>query len=305
MRDDSDTAAGTGVPALRRDVMKALSVGTAVGVLGGAASGQADDDDDEEGDDAGADDGRQVDDDDSVAGDNTVHVVRTLIGPSTNPERPADFYYQPTGLAIDPGDVVRFVFPTPDHTVTSYHPAFGMQRRLPGGVDPISAPITGWDPDSLPDDIDEPPAEPGAGGGEEMEQEGDGTDGGEQSGPRPSTWLHAFDTPGVYDLECAPHETFGMAMRVVVGDQTDTDFEVSDPSALPEPRAGPVGLARQVLTDPNLRPEAIYQEGRVEWQDLEVNQQASSTETETGTEAETGTATETEAETATETTTES
>jgi plastocyanin len=286
--------------------MKALGVGTAAGMLSGAASGQTNDDDD------GAGDGGQADDDGQMADDNTVHVVRTLIGPSTSPERPADFFYQPTGLAIEPGDVVRFVFQTPDHTVTSYHPAFGMQRRLPSGVGPISAPIMGWDPDSLPDDIDEPPAVPGEGGdeGNGMDDDSGGGEDGEngdgQAQPRPTTWLHAFDTPGVYDLECAPHEGFGMAMRIVVGDRTDTDFETSDPSALPAPRAGPVGLARVTLTDPNLEPDVIYQEGRVEWQALEVNQQAppAETDTEAGTETEAETGTETQTETSTGTQTE-
>lgn len=154
-----------------------------------------------------------------------------------------------------------------------------MQRRLPGGVQPFSSPIMGWDPQSLPDDIDMPPEE----GTEEMPAEEDADEDGEnedadeendeveEDGPRPSSWLHAFETPGVYDLECAPHEGFGMAMRIVVGDETETSFETSDPDELPPPRAGPVGLARQVLTDAALEPDSIVEEGRVEWLDLEVN----------------------------------
>lgn len=93
---------------------------------------------------------------------------------------------------------------------------------------------------------------------------GDGGDGESgNGGPVPDTWLVGFDEPGVYDLLCSPHEHFGMAIRVVVGDETDTRFETSDPAALPEPRVGPVGLARVTLTDPALAPSAIVDQGSV------------------------------------------
>jgi hypothetical protein len=49
---------------------------------------------------------------------------------------------------------------------------------------------------------------------------------------------------------------------------------VSDPAALPEPRAGPVGLARVTLTDPALQPEAIVDRGQVPWESLEAIQSA-------------------------------
>lgn len=247
-----------GYRSYRREIMKLVGAGAAVATFGGVAAadehGEMEPDDEQEGEYTEGEDIEMPD-------GNTVHVVRTLIRESTNPERPADFFYQPTGLHIEPGDVVKFVFETPDHTVTSYHPVFGMQRRIPIGVRPISSPVLGWDPSSLPDDAVMPPAENGD--GEETE-----------NGLTPSTWLYAFETPGVYDIECAPHEAFGMAMRIVVGDETETAFETSDPSQLPPPRVGPVGLSRQVLTDPNLEPEAIVEEGSVEWMDLEVNQSA-------------------------------
>ncbi len=259
----------TGHGSYRRDLMKIVGAGAAVSAFGGVATadehGEIDPDDEEgeytEGEDVELPEG------------NSVHVVRTLIRESTNPERPADFFYQPTGLHIEPGDVVRFVFETPDHTITSYHPAFGMQRRIPTGVQPISSPILGWDPSSLPDDAVMPPAESGEGAENE-------------NGLQPSTWLYSFDTPGVYDLECAPHEVFGMAMRIVVGDETETAFETSNPSELPPPRIGPVGLSRQVLTDPNLEPEGIVEEGTVEWMDLETNQTPENGDEENGAEGE-------------------
>lgn len=258
---EDDGREGTFGP-YRRDIMKALGAGTAVGLFGGIAAADEHDeeaDDDNEMDDEMDDETIDEDEVDDEVTEQTVHTVRTLITESTNPERPADFFYQPTGLAIEAGDVIKFVFTTPDHTVTSYHPAYGMQRRIPSGVQPFSSPILGWEPHSLPDDIDMPP---------EPQQNGDG-----DNGPTPTSWLHAFETPGVYDLECAPHEAFGMAMRVVVGEETETEFETSDPDQLPPPRAGPVEFSRQVLTDPNLEPEAIVEEGRVEWMDLEANQE--------------------------------
>ena len=205
-------------------------------------------------------------------GDGTAHEVRTLIsGPPTAEGRPADFYYQPTGLHVEPGDVLNFVFETPDHNVVAMHPAYGMRRRVPLGVDAFSSPLLGWRPDSIPGDAVEPPAEGGDGGGE-------GDEGGEggDDGPEPDTWLVRLDTPGVYDLICSPHEGFGMAMRVVVGEETATAFETTDPDALPEPRVGPVGLSRVTLTDPALRPEAVVEAGRVEWGDLEAVQSGGS-----------------------------
>lgn len=248
----------------RRDVMKALGVGAGLSVAGGTAAARTGDtgvraqtDDEEPGT---VPDG---------AGNGTVHEVRTVIGgPPTNPDRPADFYYEPTGLHVDPGDVIRFVFATPDHNVVGYHPAYGMRRRVPIGVEAFSSPLLGWAPSSIPGDMVDPPAETmGPGEGDDGGDDETDDDGGD--GPVPDTWLHSFDTPGVYDLLCSPHEGFGMAMRVVVGEDPEAPFETEDPSALPEPRAGPVGLARVTLTDPALQPSAIVEAGTVEWQSLD------------------------------------
>ncbi|MEF8785962.1 MAG: hypothetical protein V5A45_08520 [Haloarculaceae archaeon] len=404
----------------RRDVLKAVGAGSALGIFGGTAAAAN-----------GTGGITNQMDDDSADEERTVHTVRTLIGPSTNPKRPADFYFQPTGLSIETGDVIKFVFETPDHTVTSYHPAFGMQRRIPPGEEAFSSPIMGWDPDSLPDDIDMPPAEDGtiggdgempgdgetpdgeeppaseeedtettpsgdemettpaegetetppaagggaaengttapgengteaAGGNETDEPIGSGSDtvstpdenaqmtpgnetespsddgmttpeggdaatptddgttpeddgmgtpsGGETETPsdgeptptdgeeegaetpgagegetaEPSVWLREFDTAGVYDIECAPHESYGMAMRIVVGEETNPNFETSDVQNLPEPRAGPVGLARQVLTDVELEPGAIVDAGRVMWEDLQTYNEPEEDGTEDG-----------------------
>jgi plastocyanin len=247
----------------RRDVMKSIGAGGVLSAVGGTglASGGDEDHEDEDDEREGEGDDGNGDEDD---GTGTVHRVETTIsGPPTNPNRPADFFYQPTGLHVRPGDVVKFVFHTPDHNVVSYNPAFGMRRRMPTGVGPFSSPLLGWRPDSIEDDRIDPPAEMTGHGSADDE---------ESDGPVPDTWLHAFETAGVYDILCSPHETFGMAMRVVVGDVTDPPFETSDPEALPDPRLGPVGLARETLTDPALEPARIVEEGTVHWQSLEANQ---------------------------------
>jgi len=49
----------------------------------------------------------------------TVHTVHTRLESSTNPKRPVDFFFEPTGLAIERGDIVRFVSESPDYTVTA------------------------------------------------------------------------------------------------------------------------------------------------------------------------------------------
>ena len=277
----------------RRTVLKALGAGTALSALGVTVVGGQEDDGD----------------DDGGSGGRTVHRVQTLIAPSTNADRPADFYFQPTGLHVAPGDVLAFEFVTPDHNVVAYHPAFGMRRRVPLGVEAFSSPLKGWKPSSIPGDMVEPPMpaaaeEPsegdgGTGDGEgndtevaandsegndtevavndtavdvnQTEGDGDGDAGG-QAGPVPDQFLLSLATSGVYDLLCSPHEHFGMAMRVVVGDETEAPFETESAEELPPPRAGPVELSREVLTDPALAPERIVEQGTVSWADLDANQ---------------------------------
>lgn len=95
------------------------------------------------------------------------------------------FHFEPTGLAVETGDVVRFDFRTPEHTVSAYHPGQGRQRRVPSGTPPFSSPLVN------------------AGG----------------------FWLYEFDRPGTYDLFCAPHELFGMVMRIVAGDPEDDAYD--------------------------------------------------------------------------------
>ncbi len=111
------------------------------------------------------------------------------------------FHFEPTGLAVEEGDIVQFTFTTPDHTITAYHPGHGFQQRVPDGVPPFSSPVVN------------------AGGG----------------------WLYQFEEEGLYDLYCAPHHPLGMTMRIVVGELDEGDepeyedtFEgTEDPPLLP------------------------------------------------------------------------
>ncbi|PSP86440.1 hypothetical protein BRC83_00640 [Halobacteriales archaeon QS_1_68_17] len=113
------------------------------------------------------------------------HTVELRVGePTIRPsdaEPPFDFFFEPAGLAVQPGDVVAFEAVSPEHTVTAYHPDQGRQQRVPDGVPAFSSPVTA----------------------------------------QGSTWLYAFGQSGVYDLVCTPHEPFGMVMRVVAGDETE------------------------------------------------------------------------------------
>jgi plastocyanin len=155
-----------------------------------------------------------------LAAAQTTHEVDLLIQPVEGAPLP-QFFFEPTGLAIEPGDTIVFIAKTPHHTVTAYHPQQGKEQRVPDGVPPFSSPVI----------------------------------------PVGTIWEYTFDIPGVYDVWCGPHEMFGMAMRIVVG-------EASGPGAVPPSDFGPEGTmggAGQILLDPSLDPERILAEGSVPW----------------------------------------
>jgi plastocyanin len=159
------------------------------------------------------------------------HEVDLLIRPSEERQIP-EFFFQPTGLFVEPGETVAFRFPTPDHSVVGYHSFIGRQQRTPDrDVDPglISSPFLGSN----------------------------------------AFWLFTFEEEGVYDLFCPPHEVFGMAMRVVVGEASGPGAsEVPDPCAPAGESEGgrpPALTAALVLRDPALAPENVVSEGTVEW----------------------------------------
>ena len=145
------------------------------------------------------------------------------------------FYFDPAGLFVEAGDVVEFVFATPDHAVTAFHPGLGRTQRVPDGAPALSSPMM--------------------------------TAG--------SYWLFRFETPGVYDLYCPPHEQFGMAMRVVVGEASGPGTEPvsTERPAHGQPRP-PMATAATVLNDDALAPANIVEKGSVAWADVAAESKA-------------------------------
>lgn len=159
----------------------------------------------------------------SMGSAQTMHEVDLIIEPVEGRPVP-EFYFQPVGLFIATGDIVRFNAVSPHHTVTAYHPLHGKPQRVPEGVEPFSSPVI----------------------------------------PLGDSWEHTFTVPGVYDLWCAPHENYGMAMRIVVGEASGPAMEMSDDFG-PE---GTFGAAGAVLNDPVLEPQRIIDAGSVLWDEV-------------------------------------
>jgi plastocyanin len=67
------------------------------------------------------------------------HEVRMLIAEREAAPIPA-FFFEPTGLYVEPGDTVKFNMATPHHNVVAYHSGFGFVRRVPNGVPPFPGP---------------------------------------------------------------------------------------------------------------------------------------------------------------------
>ena len=87
--------------------------------------------------------------------------------------------FDPIGLRVAPGTIVRWVVEANVHTTTAYHPANGGHPlRIPEQAAP-------WDSDYL--------VEPG------------------------QTFEVMLTAEGVYDYFCAPHEVAGMVGRIIVG----------------------------------------------------------------------------------------
>ncbi|WP_049900291.1 cupredoxin domain-containing protein [Halococcus agarilyticus] len=241
----------------RRRVIQALGAGVGLSAFSGIASAHGDEDES---------DGRipvdRLQDGNALVSDHEVHPVYGFssqvakVAPPVEPDHEvqalisqgeggAGFFFEPTGLYVEPGDTVKFTMATPHHNVVAYHPQFGYQRRIPRLVPPFSGPLL----------------------------------------PQGGYWLYTFEKPGVYEMNCAPHEIFGMAMRIVVG-------EVSGPAADPlpdlcaQPPGGgegggeggesegpslrPPGLtAYTVLSDPAMAPDRIVERGSVSWEEID------------------------------------
>ncbi|MDS0296145.1 hypothetical protein [Halogeometricum luteum] len=156
-------------------------------------------------------------------------VVLDVRAPSEAFEQ-GQWFFDPVGLYIEPGETVRFDVRREIHTVSSYHPVFGYKLRVPRAEPVISSPIL-W---------------PG------------------------TYFLYRFEREGVYDLMCLPHEFLGMVVRIVCGSATGpgTDpitppEEVGNVTLYP-----PTDVGAKVLRAPQLRPERIIEAGRIRWDDI-------------------------------------
>lgn len=91
-----------------------------------------------------------------------------------------DFYFDPPGLLVQPGDTIEWVFveiTVDGHTSTAYHPANKKELRMPEAAQP-------WDSGFILD--------------------------------KEKTFSVTFDTIGIYDYFCLFHEFLGMIGRVIV-----------------------------------------------------------------------------------------
>lgn len=146
-------------------------------------------------------------------------------------EVPVEFFFDPVGLHVEPGDVVKFVSHNHEHTATSFHPGFGFPPRVPAGRF-SSPPIMGFEDQNLHD-----------------------------------SWFYEFTAPGVYDINCLPHLPFGMVMRIVVADDESELNSFSDYPDLPD--IDVFDNANRVLNAPEIDdPSNIGIGGEVAWEDL-------------------------------------
>lgn len=158
------------------------------------------------------------------------HEVDLAISPRPAAPIP-EFFFEPTGMFVKPGETVRFNASTPHHTVTAFHPLHGRTQRVPDGVPAFTSPML----------------------------------------PVGTYWLYTFQKEGVYDLFCGPHEFFGMVMRIVVGIPEGPGMTpVPAPFPLPEEGAPlpPLLTGALVLSDLALEPGSIITKQNVKWSDL-------------------------------------
>lgn len=106
------------------------------------------------------------------------HVVELHQGITIGGNELPALHFHPTGLHVEPGDILMFQLHSPHHTVTAYHEQLRGGQRVPDGVGPFSSPVL----------------------------------------PVGGYWLYRFGEEGVYDVYCEPHEFTGMVMRIVAYD---------------------------------------------------------------------------------------
>ena len=158
------------------------------------------------------------------------HEVELHVRAPSKGFKQGQWFFDPTGLFIQPGDTVRFTTKREIHTISSYHPVFGYKRRIPRTAPVISSPVV-W-PDTY--------------------------------------FLYTFEQEGVYDLMCLPHEFLGMVVRLVCGSPTGPGAEPISPPEEKQGATlfPPSAVGARVLKVPALRPERIVEAGTVQWDDI-------------------------------------
>lgn len=185
--ESSDGTTGERFVFERRPLLKALGAGAALSLGSGVATVRASPSDNAEIDpNYGYSTPNANDVPSDLAPDHEVELHITLNDPESDH---ASFYahFEPTGLRVEPGDIVQFTYESAEHTISAYRPKLGFQQRVPDDSSILSSPIVGAD----------------------------------------GAWLYQFDQAGVYDLFCGPHHVFGMNMRLLVGDADAADVPPS------------------------------------------------------------------------------
>jgi plastocyanin len=238
----------------RRGLMKVLGTGAGVAALSGTAAGSG-------GRDARIDEvfGAAYSVDESPPPGLVDHVVELHAHRDTDPsdglgdladfpllpdgpdpddepdEFHTEFFFDPVGLHVEPGNVVNFATHNHEHTVTSFHPKYlPLPPNVPGTINRV--------PEGA---FTSPP------------YVGD------------ESWLYKFTTEGVYDILCLPHIGFGMVMRIVVSESDDVSgFDDYGDLPLSGSVEQPLYNANLVLTDEMLDPQNIVDEGSIAWENL-------------------------------------
>ncbi len=121
---------------------------------------------------------------------NEVHGDNDVVITMKGTPRGERVWFEPKGVAIEPGTTVTFINRDPgnSHTVTAYHPEiFDRVRRIPKAAKPFDSGYL------LPG----------------------------------QTFSLTLTVPGVYDYYCVPHEMAAMVGRIIVGSPALEDWDDS------------------------------------------------------------------------------
>lgn len=120
----------------------------------------------------------------------------------------AQVAFDPVGLLVDPGTLIRWVLKSGVHTSTAYHPANDHPLRIPEAAKP-------WGSDYIVD--------PGA------------------------TYDVTLTEPGVYDYFCEAHEMAGMVGRIIVGHPAGGPATKPPGDEIPEPARRAFPAIQEIL----------------------------------------------------------